>query len=517
MSAASKITTDILHEIARRIPIFEHVSPLLRSSDIWHDPLWIKHKPSNLLPCILVCRLWKTIFTPYLYQYYIDNHLDVPLKKDKLFLAFRKHSHLIRWYLSHIPFSEDFQQRLPFDPKDPPKNISGLLLFETRPVICQLLVENQGARLKQLAWCSARLLFRDAFLNLPCLEELDLRVALMDDETLFKILSGCAETLRSLRLQTSAGMSSKFFDFDGPVTSTSKRINHGSGMTGKPKWMLSRLKALQLFLPLERPDVVFRFPQLCPTLETIHIVARSSFASFTELTATLQAHCPHIHTIVYGDYHEDSLYYPDSKDFIPLITHSVKPQSLRRISFGIPKGLDGYIMGGLIQHATTLVELELWSRPEASYVILKLDKMAVLLSHCTKLKVLRIPRLRADHITMDDLLAVPWACQELQALLIDDYSAAKPAAGVWFEGQKSRRRSGDSQRPIHKEYLDVGQGWLMKPGMKQEYYQQALDDSEWKCKLFEHMYTTSGVKNVKCVTLNSVQFFSSLWEDSHLW
>jgi hypothetical protein len=392
---------------------------------------------------------------------------------------------------------------LPFNPKNPPKNIVGLLLFETRPTISQLLIENQGSRLKELAWCSARLsVYRDAFLNLPCLEELDLRVALMDDETLYKILSACSETLRSLRIQASAGITNKLYDFDGPITSTSKRINHGSGMTRKSKWMLPRLKALQLFLPLEQTDVFFRLPQLCPALETIHIVANDPLGSFTVLTATLQAHCPHIHTIGYGDYDVDSLFYPDSKDFIPLITHSVKPQSLRRITFGLPKGLDGYIMGALIQHATTLVELELWSRPEADFIILKLDKMAVLLSHCTKLKVLRLPRLRADHITMDDLLAVPWACQELQVLVIAGYST----------GQKiqPRRRSGDPQRPIHEEYLDVGQGWLMKPGMKPEYYQQALDDSEWKCKLFEHMYTTSGVKNVNCVKLNSAQFFSSL-------
>ncbi|KAK3822896.1 MAG: hypothetical protein J3Q66DRAFT_397369 [Benniella sp.] len=513
MSAASKITTDILHEIARRIPIFEHAPPLIRPSDIWREPHFTLYKPSNLLPCTLVCRLWNTIFTPYLYQYYIDDHLDLPLKKDKLFLAFRKRSHLIRWYLSHT-FGDDYQKRLPFDPKNPPKNIVGLLLFETKPTICQLVIENQGSRLKKLAWCSARLsIYRDAFLNMPCLEELDLRVALMDDETLFKILSGCAETLRSLRLQASAGITSKIFEFDGPITtSTSKKINHGSGMTRKPNWMLPRLKALQLFIPLERTDVFFHLPQLCPALETFHLVANDSYGSFKELTTTLQAHCPHIHTIGYGDYDMDSLFYPDSKDFIPLITHSVKRQSLQRITFGLPKGLDGYIMGALVQHATTLVVLELWSRPEADFIILKLDRMAVLLSQCTKLKEFRLPRLKADHITMDDLLAVPWACQGLQVLVIDGYSTAEPVAGTWFEGQKvvPRRRSGDPKRPLHKEYCDVGQGWLMKPGMKQEYYQQALEDSEWKCKLFEHMYTTSGVKNVDCVRLNSVQFFSSL-------
>lgn len=495
------MSSDVLREIARRVPIFEHKVPLYERPDFWHDHWTIRYTPSHLRACTLVSRLWNTCFTPQLYHYYVDDHLSLPMKKDKRFRAFQKNSHLIRRFLSFSDL-EGYRRRLPYDLNDPPKNLVGLFLHKVKDPYDQLIVHNQGSRLKQLAW-TAEEVYRTPFMNLPCLEELNLRVTQVSEETLFRILSGCAGTLTILRLYVASGYTDKLFNHNGSGTSVS----------GGPKWTLPHVKSLQLCISKERHEASLFLPWLFPALENINVIAYARFPSLKPLTDTVRDYCPHIRSVSYGNQYYDSRYYPEPEDYAPLFKDSVKPQTLQRVSLGLPKGLDGYTMGALLYHVTTLVELDLWSTDIPHYVIISMEKLAVFLSHSRKLKALRIPRLTTDIIAMEELLKIPWRCQGLEVLVIEGFSSDTSTSrfgGVWPNmgaKREPKRRSGDPRRPLHLEYRDVGQGWYLRPGMDKEEYYEALVDSDWKSRLFKHMFTTSGVKNGKFVKLNGTEFF----------
>ncbi|KAF9363510.1 hypothetical protein BGX34_003907 [Mortierella sp. NVP85] len=58
------------------------------------------------------------------------------------------------------------------------------------------------------------------------------------------------------------------------------------------------------------------------------------------------------------------------------------------------------------------------------------------------------------------------------------------------------------------EYEDDGQGWFMRPELDSEALYNALIDAGWKRRLFDHMYTKSGVRQVKYVRLNETELFA---------
>ncbi|KAK3822894.1 MAG: hypothetical protein J3Q66DRAFT_397367 [Benniella sp.] len=97
-------------------------------------------------------------------------------------------------------------------------------------------------------------------------------------------------------------------------------------------------------------------------------------------------------------------------------------------------------------------------------------------------------------------------------LSMEEHQTEEQTHDMTLEGLKAERKrirqSTWPRRFRHHEYRDDGQGWFLKPGLSEDMFTEALADNDWKRRLFEHMYTTSGMRKVKRVNLNSAVFFS---------
>ncbi|KAG0233789.1 hypothetical protein B0O80DRAFT_445658 [Mortierella sp. GBAus27b] len=501
------MTADLLREVARRVALFEHDPPLTHKPDLWHEPGRVRYTPSHLRACTLVSRLWNECFTPQLYHYYVNYDHKLPLSKDKRFIAFQKNSHHIRRFLVHRSIKEIGTRPL-FHVSDPPKNLVGLYMHE---INCDdVLFLNQGPRLKELVWIAGEVC-NMPFLNLPCLEELELRVGHVEESVLYRILSGCSGTLRRLRIHIPGGWTEKLYKSNNKssINSTSS----GGGVNKGPEWTLPHVKALQLTPSWANQKASLFFPWLCPALETFHLVTCHPLVPLKPLVETLREYCPNIRSMSFGDKEADSKYYPIPEEYAQLFKDSVQHHQLRQASLGLSLGLDGHTMGSLLYHATTLVELNLWGWKQGNTHIMNItmEKIGTILAYAPKLKIFRFMEVTADIIAMEDMLKSHWRCKDLEVLVLQGFDDTKfemfGFGGPMFDHlRQPQRLSGDSRRPLHLEYRDFGQGWYLKPGKDKNYYCDALEGGDWKSRMFKHMQK-SGMKNVKFVMLNEIEFF----------
>ncbi|KAF9941477.1 hypothetical protein BGZ65_003147 [Modicella reniformis] len=143
---------------------------------------------------------------------------------------------------------------------------------------------------------------------------------------------------------------------------------------------------------------------------------------------------------------------------------------------------------------------------------------AKMLAHCGKLKDVSFLNINRETSSMTELLK-----EYLENLIITGYRTSfafvigitpttdsgsfarrqnwKPSANVSDRARRPRKFR-------HHEYRDDGQGWFLRLGLDNDSFDKAIEDGEWKRKLFEHMYTTSGIKNAKYVRLNDTEFFA---------
>lgn len=541
--------SDILHEIARWVPLFEHgpVSELLNYQYFPmfdHYEIKYQYTPFNLVSCTLVSRLWNTCFTPHLYHYYVDHRDLVGHSKDQHHLSFRQHSHLVRRFMSTQLWDQTkISLRLPYKLENPPKNLTGLFLFTLMSPLDRLLVHNQGSQLRQLVWTGGMYLqertqerqdgfseltilnefeHQEALANLTSLEELELRRLNVSNELLYRILSGCAGTLRSLRLDHVQGFDQGCFEYHVGVDSDNTR-RIVSRLT------LPRLKSLRLLLASDQSKTSILLARHCPSLESIHITVDHEELPIPSLVAALRESCSHLTSISYYAMRHHDGYYPEPRTYASLVKDSFPSPRLQKISLGLPQGLDDDMMEALLFHATTLTEMELRCcsdnrLPSQNRTLTTMDmtKVATLLSQCHKLKVVRLLRVNCGLQALKDLFVEPWGCQGLESLLIEGYtptiymsfdsrldsSVYQPQRDQLKSTRKQIRQNAWPRKFRHHEYRDDGQGWFLWPGMSEAEFFDVLVDGDWKRELFHHMYTTSGVKAAKYVRLNYKEFFS---------
>ncbi|KAK3822895.1 MAG: hypothetical protein J3Q66DRAFT_330373 [Benniella sp.] len=526
---------EILHAIARWVPLFESDAPI-RST--FHPPIDFEdyvYVPNDFRSCTLVSRIWNVVFTPYLYHYYFDNYTEASMEPGShAFDAFLKHNHLFRRYCSFRKASgEDL---VPFKTEAPPRNLIGLFLYSTVGPAANLLLCNQGPQLRQLSWVGQWPLsgmdqiYQDALMNLPCLEELELRMWTVSNDLMYRMLRGCAKTLKTLRLETVKGFDNDIFHYrdDSRVGKSIKGTNDDHCNEGESRWILPQLKSLQLLLSWELSFSAVLLPQLCPALETIDLRVDMEEHSIPQLVSTLRKNCPNLNSIIYHEgysmAHEYG-YFPEPEIYASLFKDSFSSPGLQYASMGLSAGLNQSMTEALLFHATTLVILTLRYRSRDPFpdgflspTELGMERLAVLLGQCKHLKELQLfdPVCPVEYL--EGLMAAPWGCQQLEQLVIEGYessaSDSRSEANILetnkrLAAERKRIRQKAWPRKLrHHEYRDDGQGWFLEPGLEVDAFHEAIADGDWKRRLFGHMHTTSGLRNVNHIKLNGTEFFS---------
>ncbi|KAF9959982.1 hypothetical protein BGZ65_012907 [Modicella reniformis] len=481
---------EILHAIAHWVPLFEH-EPLTSPSDELEDVQ--TYTPHHLLSCTLVSRLWNTCFTPHLYHYFVD------WNSGQCFLAFRKHNCHFRRYLSYRQGND--QDRLPFETSFPPRYLVGLFVYGTYGSTSNLLLYNQGPQLRQLTWrgwLTVRdidQVYQDALANLPCLEELELSNWVLSNELMYRILSGCAGTLRKLKLETVNGFDDGLFLY-----------NNGSNSSGMgSRWVVPHMKSLRLQLGWTEPRITVLLPQLFPALESIYLAVDMEQHSIPQLASILRENCPKLNTIHYEEGYSIAYehgFFPEPEIYASLFKDSFSSPGLQCATMALPDGLDHHMMEALLFHASTLVTLEMMcslnNNSENEHLFsATLEQAGVLLTQCVNLKDFRLLNVYCSVQFLEGLLITPWRCCGLEQLTIEGYESSDCIDhGVLQYALQ------------HHAYRDVGQGWFLKPSLDTSSFEEALIDGDLKHRLFEHMYTTSGIKHATYVKLDKTEFFA---------
>ncbi|KAF9363508.1 hypothetical protein BGX34_003905 [Mortierella sp. NVP85] len=517
---------EVLDAIARRIPLFEvkfSSYPSSYNCDEYDEDTIYTYQPHHLLSCTLVSRLWNSCFSPHLYHYYYAGTRGnrSPTTHD----GFQRNHHHIRRVLS-----VNASLKLPFTSETLPRNLVDLRPSSFKCNTSNLLFLNQGARLKRL-YCRGRTLgemeqvYEDALKDLPCLEELELGHWRVNNEVLHGILSNCSETLRELKIVELKGFDERLPYYNG------HGYEHVSGEhTGSPQWSLPHLKSLTMKLDHPESQASALLPRLCPALESIHIMMNKEIRSMPQLVSSLRGYCPNLREIsLLGNRSFFSTQDDQGLDVNASLFKDSCPQGLQSVSISLPRGLDEPIKDALLLHVNTLVRLELQSIHDMYNGnfprSMNMKAVGQLLECCVHLRKVRLWSVSCYLPSVAMILAAPWGCRGLEELVISGYYATKTAPpSMEYEdllNEESQRgqeqleserkgtvQSAQLRKLPHHEYRDDGQGWFLKHGLKKNDLLEALADGDWKRQLFEHMYTTSGIRQAKYVRLNTTEFFA---------
>ncbi|KAF9350723.1 hypothetical protein BGX26_011152, partial [Mortierella sp. AD094] len=508
--------------------------------------------PYNLLPCILVSKLWYRCFLPYLYCYFVEgqtpsdtpeaNSTDPPepwdLRHQRFIDTLRKNSHFFRRFQSYCSIKDE---DLPFDSASPPNNLVGLFLFSVDERLADLLCYNQGPQLKQLIWngdwlpVKIKNRHQDALMNLPCLEELELRNWIVSNELLTGILRTCSSTLKTLILEAIAGYDKEMFFAD---RDTNKYNNHDDGDengTGVHSLVqLTSLTTLNMILDWTQSREAIYFPRICPALQSLAITVNMDEYDLSQLIISLRTCCPQLTSISYVEAYSmrhEYGYFPDPEIHASLFKDSTS--CLKSMCTGLPVGLDSHMIDALLSQASTLEDLELRHRGNPDYraeTRRELDVLEVqkLLVQCRNLKRLVLSSTMFSIKDLEYLCVEPWVCRNLEKLVIKDYMPQEDVRNISEKAERHRRwirQNAWPRRLRHHEYRwneddnieggtqngpSQGQrqgGWFLKAGLTQDKFREALVDGEFKRKFLLHLSKTSGLKNLRYIRLNDLEFF----------
>ncbi|KAF9363854.1 hypothetical protein BGX34_003187 [Mortierella sp. NVP85] len=506
---------EVLDTIAYWVPLFEHKFlfwPPVLCYDDECDEDFDSYRPRHLYSCTLVSRLWNTCFTPHLYHYFFDSGGSFNTSEGHT-LGLQRNSRHIRRFMSNR-----YRGKLSFPIESLSGNIVGLFLHAFHEETAQLLISGQGSQLKQfvarVSSIKLQNVFENALTRFSCLEELDMRGwGRMANKLVYRILSNCSGTLRELKIMGLLPVREEEpLFFDDP--------EHGylnKDPAKRPHWSLPHLKSLTLELNDRECQTGVHLPRLCPALESICITMDEYVDQIPLFTSILREHCHNLRKIrigaslpfVRGNYRRAPL------NYTILFRDSCGPRGLQSASLTMPDGIDDYMKDAFLFHADTLVTLELdcLQRPLHDGPMI-IENVAQLLGRCKSLKQVLLWQVQSDLSSMAPLLAVPWACQGLEQLVIDGYRPANdpsPKAAENFKESRSpdeELERGQERLISQNAYRNDGQGWFLKPGLEKKDLQEALEDADWKRGLFEHMHSTSGILRAKYVRLNSTEFFA---------
>ncbi|KAG0224401.1 hypothetical protein BGX31_008027 [Mortierella sp. GBA43] len=383
--------------------------------------------------------------------------------------------------------------------------------------------QTYGSQLRELSWLGSGhqmdTEYKDALMNLPCLEELELYNWRVDNDLIYGILRGCSRTLRELNLFGLSGCNEDLFHIDDITRSQPSDVP-----AGMAPWSLPHLKSLKLMLADRQPVATIRLLRLCPALETIDIYILGQRHSISNFTSELRGYCQNLQAInlqmfpfrVHNDYN------PDPEVEALLFKNSCGSKGLRRAMMRLSRRMDSLMRDALLFHADNLVtlqiechQLERGHTPKAQQLA-EIQNVACLLERCKNLKGFEISNLNFDHSCVAELLTSPWACKGLEHLVI----ISKPSTTITSERippkqlqlleyeRKRIRHEAWPRRLRHHEYRDDGQGWFLKPGLTRIEFLDALIDGNWKRSLFEHMYATSSIRKARYIRLKDTEFFS---------
>ncbi|KAK5808555.1 hypothetical protein F5H01DRAFT_352341 [Linnemannia elongata] len=505
--------------------VLDRVAHFVYSCD---EDYWDYH-PEVFLPCLLVCRFWHDCFLPHLYSTFISGQTDDGS-------PYHPHTHHLRTFVMFRPVPD---KELPYKVEDasrttPPGQLTTLRVHQNAEAMLDLLSANAGSSLRVLTWTASKFLVEmppamiKSMTMLSGLVSLELDSWKIDRADLLAILAACSSTLEMLSLRLISGYGESPFlplgsSFDltpasavTPTRDLSMSMSSLSILPSQPPRM-KRLSELRLVLDWHQSPAAVHLVQLCPALKSLYLNVDVETSDWSALISNLRTFCPRLESIEYevgysmeyetGCYIESSLYASLLRD------STVEGESqLRRVVLGVK--LDELITEALLKHSETLEEMNLEVKDFGPEEVRMVGR---LLAGCQRLKEVDIEDVgkRCEAKDLEELTREVWMCRDLTSLTISGYSpgevkeeslTAKGRKENKFREAKVTREQGEIEDML-KVFSESGQGWYVRPSLREKEVEEAVEDMDMKRRLMIHMME-SGLEQVERVQFNESKFYS---------
>lgn len=413
-----------------------------------------------------------------------------------------------------LPYKVDGSSRA-----TPPGQLTTLRVHQNAEAMLDLLSANAGSSLRVLTWTASKFLVEmppamvKAMAMLSGLMSLELDSWKIDRADLLAILAASSSTLEKLSLRLISGYGDTPFHPLGssidstcasdvtPTRDLSTSLSSLSILPSQPPRM-KRLSELRLVLDWHQSPAAVHLVQLCPALRSLYLNVDVETSDWSALISNLRTFCPRLESIEYevgysmqyetGCYIESSLYASLLRD------STVQGESqLRRVVLGVK--LDEHVTEALLKHSETLEEMNLEVRAFGPEEVRMVGR---LLAGCRRLKEVDIEDVGkvCKAKDLEELTREAWVCRDLSSLTISGYSPgeAKEAEPSTAKGRKVDRL---------KVFAESGQGWYVRPSLREKEVEEAVEDVDMKRRLMVHMME-SGLEQVERVQFNESTFYS---------
>ncbi|KAF9123553.1 hypothetical protein BGX30_001406 [Mortierella sp. GBA39] len=517
-------TTTTKHKNPLLLPeVLDRVAHFVYSCD---DDYWDYH-PEVFLPCLLVCRFWHDCFLPHLYSTFISGQTDDGS-------PYHPHTHHLRTFIMFRPISD---KELPYkvdgsSRATPPSQLTTLRVRHGAEAMLDLLSANAGSSLRVLTWTASKFLVEmppamvKAMAMLSGLVSLELDSWKIDRADLLAILTTCSSTLKMLSLRLISGYGdAPFLPLDStpasavtPTRDLSTSLSSLSILPSQPPTM-KRLLELRLVLDWHQSPAAVHLVQLCPALQSLYLNVDVETSDWSALISNMRTFCPRLESIEYevgysmqyetGCYIESSLYASLLRD------STVEGEGqLRRVVLGVK--LDEHITEALLKHSETLEEMNLEVRAFGPEEVRMVGR---LLAGCRRLKEVDIEDVgkECEAKDLEELTKEVWVCRDLTSLTISGYSpgqvkeeeplTAKGRKVNKFREAKMGKEQPEREDKLLKVFAESGQGWCVRPSLREKEVEEAVEDVDMKRRLMIHMME-SGLEQVERVQFNESKFYS---------
>lgn len=507
--------------------VLDRVAHFVYSCD---DDYWDYH-PEVFLPCILVCRFWHDCFLPHLYSTFISGQTDDGS-------PYHPHTHHLRTFVMFRPVSD---KELPYkvdgsSRATPPSQLTTLRVHQNAEAMLGLLSANAGSSLRVLTWTASKFLVEmppamvKSMAMLSGLVSLELDSWKIDRSDLLTILAACSSTLEMLSLRLISGYGdTPFLPLGSSIDSTSASVvtptrdlstllSSLSILPSQPPRM-KRLSELRLVLDWHQSPAAVHLVQLCPVLQSLYLNVDVETSDWSALITNLRTFCPRLESIEYevgysmqyetGCYIESSIYASLLRD------STVEGEGqLRRVVLGVK--LDENITDALLKHSETLEVMNLEVRALGTEEVRMVGR---LLAGCRQLKEVDIEDVgkECEAKDLEELTKEAWVCRDLTSLTISGYSPGQAKEEEEPSTAKGRKVDKFREAKVAKEqieredqlkvFAESGQGWYVKPSLREEEVEEAVEDVDMKQRLMIHM-KESGLEQVERMQFNESKFYS---------
>ncbi|KAF9152608.1 hypothetical protein BG015_005005 [Linnemannia schmuckeri] len=508
--------------------VLDRVAHFVYSCD---EDYWDYH-PEVFLPCILVCRFWHDCFLPHLYSTFISGQTDDGS-------PYHPHIHHLRTFVMFRPVSD---KELPYNvggspTASPPGQLTTLRVHQHAEAMLALLSANTGSRLRVLTWTASKFLVEmppamvESMASLSGLVSLELDSWKIDRVDLLAILAACSSTLEMLSLRLISGYGdTPFLPLESSIDSISTTtptqassllsLSSLSIQSSLSLPRMQRLSELRLVLDWHQSPAAVHLVQLCPSLRSLYLNVDVETSDWPALISNLRTFCPRLESIEYevgysmqyetGCYIKSSLYASLLRD-----STAESEGQLRRVILGVK--LDEHITEALLKHSDTLEVMNLEVRTFGPEEVRMVGR---LLAGCRRLKDVDIEDVgkECEAKDLEELTREAWVCRDLKSLTIIGYSPYQANAE---EPLTTKRRKANNNKlretKVVKEQAEMkdklkvfgesGQGWYVKPSLREQGLEEAVENMDMKRRLMVHMME-SGLEQVERIQFNESKFYS---------